>query len=242
MKTLIWAHRGASAYAPENTLAAFRLAADMGADGIELDVHFTKDRQVVVTHDDDVQRVTCHQGLLSEMTLAQLKKLDFSNRMAAYAGEKIPTFEEVLALVKPTGMRINIELKTNAENPNGLEEATHALVRQYDMQGRVMYSSFNHYSLLQIKKIAPDVPCGILYSNKLALPWNYARELGMDAVHPAFRTVNQPDYMTLCHEAGIINNVWTVNDKKDIQAMLDVGVDGIITNHPDLAIALRDAK
>lgn len=242
MKTVIWAHRGASGYAPENTLAAFALAAEMGADGIELDVHFTKDRQVVVTHDDDVKRVTYHEGAVSSMTLEQLKKLDFSNKMAAYAGEKIPTFEEVLQLVKPTKMRINVELKTNWENPDGLEEATQALVEKYGMTERVMYSSFNHLSLVQIKKIAPKMLCGILYSHKLYEPWAYAKAIGADAVHPFFQTVNTKDYMKLCHEAGIINNVWTVNTPEDINRMLDEGVDGIITNYPDVALRLRDAR
>lgn len=242
MKTVIWAHRGASGNAPENTLAAFKMASDLGADGIELDVHFTLDRQVVVVHDDDVKRVTYHEGAVSSMTLAQLKKLDFSNKMAAFAGEKIPTFEEVLALVEPTKMRINIELKTNCENPCGLEEATHALVEKYHMQDRIMYSSFNHYSLLQVKTFAPKIACGILYSNKLAKPWDYAASLGLDAVHPMFNSINQPDYMKNCHAAGILCNTWTVNTKEDIIRMLDAGVDGIITNYPELALELRDGK
>ena len=239
MQTKIWAHRGASAYAPENTLAAFKLAAEMQADGIELDVHFTKDRQVVVTHDDDVRRVTNHEGAVSSLTLAELKRLDFSNKMAAFAGEKIPTFEEVLALLKPTDMMINIELKTNWEIPNGLEEATHALVRQYGMEERIMYSSFNHYSLLHMKKIAPEIPCGLLYDNKVARPWDYAKMLGMEALHPYFKTITQPDYMDICMKNGIQCNCWTVNEEKDILRMLEAHVTGIITNDPALALRLR---
>ena len=119
MKTKIWAHRGASGAAPENTLAAFDLAAKVGADGIELDVHFTRDREVVVVHDNTLARVTGMNGTVEELTLAQLKKLDFSNHMAAYCGERIPTLQEVLELVKPTGMEINIELKTDC-NLGGL--------------------------------------------------------------------------------------------------------------------------
>ncbi len=239
MKPLIMAHCGASGYAPENTLAAFRLAYQMGADGIELDVHFSKDRQVVVTHDDNVKRVTGYQGMVSDLTLEQLKKLDFSNFMAGYKGEQIPTFEEVLEYIKTTNMMINVELKTNHENPNGLEEATHALVQKYEMEDRIIYSSFNHYSLLQMKKVAPHMPCGVLYDEKMAMPWKYAKSLGLDAIHPHFPSINQPDYMENCSNENILCNCWTVNQKSDIEAMLQANVSGIITNYPDVAIALR---
>ena len=239
MWTLIQAHRGASGYAPENTLAAFKMAVEMGADGIELDVHFTKDRVVVVTHDDNVFRVSGCNALVNDLTLEELKKLDFSNHMAGFAGEKIPTLEEVLQLIKPTNLFINIELKTNHENPNGLEEATQALVEKYGMQDRILYSSFNHYSLAHMKEIAPKMPCGALYSAKPYRPWDYARSMGIECVHPKFGSVNTPDYLKDCHEAGIKCNVWTPNTRADFEWLLNLGVDGIITNYPDHAIAAR---
>ena len=242
MPVKIWAHRGASGAAPENTLAAFQMAADVGADGIELDVHFTRDRQVVVTHDDDTARVTGYKGEICDLTLKQLKQLDFSCSMAAFKGETIPTLEEVLALIQPGKLHINIELKTNNENPEGLEEACQALVKQYGMEERVLYSSFNHYSLAHMHAIAPHMKCGILYSNKPFRPWEYAKAFGCLAVHPQFGSVNTPGYMEECHRAGIACNVWTVNSEQDIQAMLDLQVDGIITNYPALALRLRDGK
>ncbi len=242
MAPRIWAHRGASGDAPENTLAAFQMAMDVEADGIELDVHFTRDREVVVTHDDDVKRVTGYQGLVGDLTLAQLKKLDFSYGMAAFKGETIPTLEEVLALIKPGRLHINIELKTNNENPNGLEEACQALVEKYGMEDRILYSSFNHFSLARMVEIAPHMPCGILYAHKLYKPWEYAKSFGCRAVHPQFLSVNSPDYMKLCHDAGILCNVWTVNAAEDIREMLAAGVDGIITNYPALAKRLRDGE
>jgi len=241
-KTKIWAHRGASGEAPENTLAAFQMAVDAGADGIELDVHFTRDRQVVVTHDDDVTRVTGYKGLISDLTLEQLKKLDFSCNMAAFKGETLPTLEEVLALIKPSPLHINIELKTNNENPDGLEEACQALVEKYGMEDRILYSSFNHYSLARMLEIAPAMPCGILYSNKPYKPWEYAGSFGCKAVHPLYKSVNTAEYMKSCHDADIFCNVWTVNDPKDIKEMLELQVDGIITNYPALALSLRDGK
>jgi glycerophosphoryl diester phosphodiesterase len=242
MLTKIWGHRGASGDAPENTLAAFQMASSVGADGIELDVHFTRDREIVVTHDDDTARVTGYKGLISNLTLAQLKKLDFSCGMAAYKGETIPTLEEVLALIKPGKLHINIELKTNDENPNGLEEACQALVEKCGMEERILYSSFNHYSLARMRSIAPHMKCGTLYSNKPYRPWEYAKSFGCSAVHPQLGSVNTIGYMEECHKAGIACNVWTVNSAQDIKAMLDLAVDGIITNYPALALRLRDEK
>lgn len=242
MITKIWGHRGASGDAPENTLAAFQMASAVGADGIELDVHFTRDREIVVTHDDDTARVTGYKGLISDLTLAQLKKLDFSCNMAAFKGETIPTLEEVLALIKPGKLHINIELKTNDENPNGLEEACQALVERYGMEERILYSSFNHYSLARMLSIAPHMKCGTLYSNKPYNPWVYAKFFGCAAIHPHFGSVNTAGYMAECRKAGIACNVWTVNTAQDIKAMLDLQVDGIITNYPALALRLRDEK
>lgn len=243
MQTLVWAHRGASGDAPENTLAAFKLAADVGADGIELDVHFSKDHQVVVTHDDNVKRVTGFDGWVREMTLADLKKLDFSNHMEAFQGEKIPTFEEVLKLVKPTGMVINVELKTNFQNPEGLEEATQMLVEKYGMEDRIIYSSFNHYSLRQMREVAPALPQGILYEDKLLDPWKYAGEIvGVQAIHPCFKALNAPGVVEQCHAAGIRVHPWTVNGEEDMKWMLDLGVDAIITNYPAKCIELRSKR
>jgi len=238
---MVWAHRGASGDAPENTLAAFRLAAEVGADGIELDVHFTKDRQIVVTHDDNVIRVTGHDGWVRQMTLSELKALDFSNHMEAYAGEKIPTLEEVLQLVKPTGMLINIELKTNFQTPEGLEEAVQMLVEKYGMEDRIIYSSFNHYSLKQMREVAPEMPQGILYEEKLLDACRYGKEIvGVQAIHPCYEAMNVPGEVERCHEAGLRVHPWTVNTEEDMKWMLDIGVDAIITNYPAKCIELRN--
>ena len=111
----VFAHRGASAYAPENTLAAFRLAEEQGADGIELDVQLTKDGQVVVIHDENIDRTGTGTGAVRDYTLEELRKLSFHNHMEAYEGEKIPTLEEVLTFVKQGRMEVNIELKTGVQ-------------------------------------------------------------------------------------------------------------------------------
>ena len=111
MQTQVWAHRGASYYTPENTLAAFEKAIKMGADGIELDVQMTKDGELVVVHDETINRTSNGKGYVKDYTLEQLKKYDFSNKHITYKGEKIPTLQEVYELIKPTSLTINVELK-----------------------------------------------------------------------------------------------------------------------------------
>ena len=125
----IFAHRGASSYAPETTLPAFALAASQGADGIELDVHLTRDGQLVVIHDETLERTTNGSGWVKDHTLAQLQQLRADNHMPGFADASIPTLEQVLELVKPTGMLVNIELKTSLIWYEGLEEKPVELVR-----------------------------------------------------------------------------------------------------------------
>lgn len=240
MKTKIWAHRGASAYAPENTLAAFALAIEQGADGIELDVHFTKDQKVIVTHDDDAFRVTGYHGLIKQMTLEEIKRLSFDNKMGPYFGEKAPTLEEVLDLIRPSNLTINIELKTNHQRPQGLEEACQELVKKAGMEDRILYSSFNLHSLTQVQKIAPNMPCGMLYSNNLFKEWNYAKTMGWQAIHPNFKSIYGKEYVKSCQDAGVRCHAWTVDNPEDIQNLLNLGIDAIITNTPDVALAIRD--
>ncbi len=240
MKTKILAHRGSSAYAPENTLAAFALAIEQGADGIELDVHFTKDLVPIVTHDDNVNRVTGYNGLVKELTLEEIKKLSFDNKMAGYIGEKAPTLEEVFVLMKPSNLIINVELKTNHQRPEGLEEACQALVKKYNMEDRIIYSSFNHHSLNHLKTIASHMPCGILFDCNMFKEWNYAKTMDWQAIHPHFKSVYGKEYIQACQNAGIACNAWTVDNPENIKFLLNLGVDGIITNVPDIALAIRD--
>ncbi len=113
--TKIFAHRGASGYAPENTLDAFALAMDMGADGIELDVQMTKDDEVVVIHDETIDRVSDGKGMVKDYTLEQLREFSFDNHMEGYEHVSIPTLNEVLELVKPSKMEVNVELKIDSD-------------------------------------------------------------------------------------------------------------------------------
>lgn len=233
----IWGHRGASAYAPENTLAAFHLAHEMGADGVECDVQFTKDRQVVVLHDSSLRRTAGVNELLCNMTLAELKKLDNSCGMEAYRGEQVPTLEELLLLARKEEFEVNIELKTNFDEPCGLEEAVCGIVEDCHMEQSVIYSGNNHVSLVHMKKINPSSECNLGFYQKCYREWDYAKLLGCDGVHPDYRFVTQ-EYVNACHQAGIICRVWSPDEPEDITKMLRLGID-VLTNKPDIAAKIR---
>ena len=243
MKTDIWAHRGASRQAPENTMKAFELAIAQGADGIELDVMRSKDQALVVTHDESCKRLTRKKGMVNQMTLNQLRQLDFAARHAEPSKQQIPLLEEVLALLKPTSLKLNIELKNSLHFDPGLELAVIELVLEHGMQDRVILSSFNHYSMQAAAKIcaerAPALRCAILYSSEIVDVWEYAKKIGVQAVHPLYAGLQIPGTIENCHEAGLAVNAWTINSPEHIAMALQAGVDAIITDVPDTALAVR---
>ena len=166
----VYAHRGASAYAPENTLPAFALAMEQGADGIELDIHLTKDGELVVIHDEKVDRTTNGTGLVKDYTLAELRGLCADNGMEGFSEARIPTLREVLALVRPGNMKVNIEIKTGILWYDGIEEKALRLVQDMGMQDRVIWSSFNHYSIEKVRQLAPK-PRPPISSATLSATW-----------------------------------------------------------------------
>jgi len=239
---MIQAHRGASAYCPENTLESFSLAIEQGADAIELDVHLTRDDKIVVAHDERLERVSSGTGYINDHTLEELKSLDFSKTIPGSAVCRIPTMDEVFTLIKDTALTVNIELKTTERLYPGLSRKITALASEYGMQERIIYSSFNHYSLQEIKQIEPHAKIGLLYNLGMVDPWVYAKYLHADAIHPHFYVIAvMPETVRRCHENGIKVNVWTVDDPDAVRLMLKCGVDGIISNKPDIALACRDA-
>lgn len=233
-KTKIWAHRGASAYAPENTMEAFWLAHKMGADGIEIDVHLSKDGRVIVCHDEDIRRTSSGQGKIAEMSHAQLAGFDFSAGKEGYQNVRVPLLEDVLAFVKETGMELNIELKTNEIQYPDLETTVTRLVREFGVFEQVLYSSFNHHSLMLARACEPECPIGILYSEGMLNPGAYAQSIGANAIHPHHRALLVPGALESCRARGILVHPWTVDDGQTMQALLDISVDAIITNRPDL--------
>lgn len=236
MGTLIWAHRGASGYAPENTLDAFELAIKQHADGVELDVHLSADGEIIVAHDETIDRCANGKGSIAAMTLAELKKFDFSKGMPGFEGTRVPTLAEVFALLRPTGLQVNVELKTTIEFYPGIEKKCIDLARQMGMADRVWFSSFNHHSLLRAKQVDPAFPCGILYASTMVRPWDYAKGLGMEALHPMLTELLIPGEVTDSHATGIRVHTWTVNEQAHLELVAALGVDAIITNYPDRAL------
>ena len=238
----VYAHRGASGYAPENTLRAFALAADMGADGVELDVQRTRDGVLVVFHDETVDRVTHGHGRIADMTLAELRQLRVDRPFPEITDEVIPTLEEVYTLLHDRGLRCNAELKNSVLPYPGLEEEAMAMAEKTGMADKLLYSSFNHYSMCRIKALNPAMPCGLLYNATLVKPWDYAAGLGVDALHPHFSELQVPEEVAAAHALGLEINPWTVNTEEALRAVIDAGADRIITNYPDRALALLGRK
>lgn len=234
MKTKIWAHRGASEYAPENTLEAFELAVRQGADGVELDVQLSKDGELVVIHDETLNRVSNHKGYVAEYTLKKLKTFHVNKHFPQYGKTIIPTLEEVYQLLKPTNLTINVELKTSNNFYPGIEEKVIALADKLGMSDRLLYSSFNHYSLLRLKKISSNVKTGILISDIIVDAPGYAANLGIDAIHPRLNILQIPDFVKSSKEKGIEVNPWTVNDETQMRILAEQGINAMITNKPDV--------
>lgn len=239
LKTKVWAHRGASGYVPENTLEAFLKAADMGADGIELDVQLTKDDEMVVIHDETIDRVSGESGFVKDFTLKELKALDVSKHMKEYDQKTtIPTLEEVFECLKDTNMMINIELKNGVIFYKNLEEKVINLIDKHKMMDRIWCSSFNHESIVRVKKLCPDMKCGLLFSDIVVNPAEYAYNLHVEALHPAVYHMQDENYIEKAHGRGLETHIWTVNDKKYMKKLVKAGADAIITNYPDIAIGV----
>ena len=240
-KTKVWAHRGASGYAPENTLDAFRKAVEMGADGIELDVQMTKDGELVVIHDETIDRVSNGKGWVKDYTYEELKKFNFNKTHLEYTKEEIPTLEQVYLLIKPTNLTINVEIKTGIVFYPGIEGRVLELTERLGMKERVIYSSFNHYTIRKIKESDPQAKTGMLYEDGITDAVDYACDIvKADALHPSGYNVLYPGFLDKCRERNRQLHVWTINEEKDMRMLCEAGVDAMITNYPDIAKKIRD--
>ena len=240
MKTQVWAHRGASGYAPENTLESFALAAEQGADAVELDIQLTRDGEIVVIHDETVERVSGKEGWVKDFTLLELKELNVNlPHPEGYERVQIPTLREVYELLAPTGLSVNVELKTGIIWYQGIEEKALALAKEMGMEDRVIYSSFNHSTLVRLKDLDPTLRTGLLYSDNWIGVAPYARDVAkVEALHPAIYHLQDPEYVKTAHEYGLKTHVWTVNEEEHLQLAVRMGVEAVITNYPDRAIRI----
>lgn len=242
MAPLIWAHRGASGSRPENTLSAFRKAVKDGADGIELDIQLTKDGEIVVCHDETIDRTSSGSGYLKNFTLRELKKLNFNKTHPEVARAEIPTMREVFDLIRPTGLTVNIELKTGVFDYDGIEQKIIDLTHEAGMQDRVIYSSFNHYTIKRIQELDKDAKTAFLYADgALDMP-EYGAANGVDALHPDYSCLRYPGFMDECRKKGLDVNVWTVNTADQMKKCAEAGVHAIITNHPAYARQVLEGK
>ncbi|MCR8657045.1 glycerophosphodiester phosphodiesterase [Paenibacillus endoradicis] len=228
-----YAHRGASGYCPENTMASFIKAIELGATGIETDVQMTSDGQLVLIHDENLLRTTGIDKYVKDVTLAEIKQLDAGSWFnESFSAEKIPTLDELMQLAKQSNIKLNIEIKSGVFIYHGIEQKVIDKIYEFELQHDVIISNFNHYSLALCKQIDPAITTGILYMEGLYQPWDYAATLLADALH-APRYAVLPEWVEAAKQNGKIYNVWTVNNEQEMKNFVAAGVAGIITNYPD---------
>lgn len=234
-------HRGSCAECPENTIVSFRRALEQGAQMIECDLQLTADGHVVIIHDWTVERTTDGDGTVREMGLAELQKLDAGAwKDPKFAGEGIPTLDQTLDAVLPSG-RLNLELKCRGseEDARRLALSAVAAVSERDAFDKVIFSSFDPASLEALRDVSTDARIGVLwifapFDDAFAL----ADRLGAGALHPRAEAVDA-GVVDQARERGLAVNTWTVNEPPAILDMIRIGVDGIISDYPGRLLEAR---
>lgn len=238
----LFAHRGYSSKYPENTMISFRSAMNYAIDGIELDVHMTKDGHVVVIHDEKVNRTTNGKGYVKDMTLEEIRDLDAGSKFnPLFKGEKIPLLEEVMKLLEPTNLKLNIELKSDVFPYYGMDMEVLKLVEKYGMQHRTIISSFDHETLTRIAVVAPRIETAPLFSNIIVEPWAYAKRIEADAIHiSGYYMMRQTAIEALKEGAKV--RVYTINDEAHMDLLWKAQVEGFFTDEVEKAVEWRKKK
>lgn len=224
-KILKIGHRGAKGYEPENTLISFEKAIEMGADGIELDVHLSLDGHLIVIHDETIDRTTNGKGVVNQLTLQELKSFRINDK------HEIPTLEEVLDLVNQRCF-VNIELKNQDTAEKVVSLMEHYISDKKWNHSQFIVSSFDWNALQQVRFLNDDIRIGVLTETDLDLAISFARFMKAEALHPDFQLLTD-DYVSKIQEKGILVFPWTVNEKEAIERMKSFQVDGIITDFLD---------
>ncbi len=234
---LIYAHRGNSSVYPENTMPAFKSAILLGVHGIETDVHMTKDGELVITHDEEISRVSNGKGMIKDLTYKELLAYDFGSwKGEEFKGEKIVTLTELLHLLEDTEIILNIEIKMGFLLYPGIEEKLLEVLGKKHFLHRVIFSSFNHYSLAKLKSLETDAKVAPLYQSGLYKPYNYAETFGASYIHPYYLAMDK-SIVEESHKKNIKINLWTVNDVDSVSYYKDLGIDGLITDYPELFLS-----
>lgn len=231
--TEIYAHRGAAGTFPENTMISFEKGKKFGADGIELDVHLTKDNKLVVIHDETIDRTSDGKGFISTYTYNQLQNYDVSYKWRGKIEKcHIPLLEEVFEWLKGNNLNVNIELKNNLLPYISMEERVIQLIRIYELEKRVILSSFNPESIKYCASIAPDIETAILLNYSISEPWEYAKKFGAKGIHPKYTMVDRM-LVSMCQKFQIAVRPYTVNKIQDMRKLIDFGCNAIITDYPE---------
>ena len=234
----IFAHRGYSGKYPENTMIAFKKALECGVDGIELDVQLTKDGEVVIIHDETIDRTTTGKGFVVDYTYEELEKFDASFKFKDLGFNKIPTLREYFQLVKDYDIVTNVELKTGINEYLGIEEKVWELIKEYNLEEKVIISSFNHFSVMRMKDIAPQLKYGFLSEDWIIDAGKYTHSYGVQCYHPRFNNL-VPDVIKELKKYNLEINTWTVNLEEDMRYLYSNNIDVIITNYPELAQEIK---
>jgi glycerophosphoryl diester phosphodiesterase len=234
-------HRGAMGHCPENTFVSFERALELGADWIELDVHLTRDGALAVIHDELVDRTTDGHGLVKDHTLAELKKLDAGAWFAPeFAGQRIPSLDEVLDWARARSTVVDIEIKNAPVYYAGIEEVVVESLDRSGMAEQVIVISFDHRSVQRVKALDSRVVTGVLYAARPTdAGLGLARAAQADAVLPHWAYVTADD-VRLAHEAGLAVAPWASSDPAVLRELIAAGVDAIGTNHPDVLRGLLE--
>ena len=232
----IFAHRGASGYAPENTLTAIKKAIEMKADGIEIDIQLTKDGKIVVIHDWKVDRTTTGRGFVYELDFGYIRSLDAGQWYTKdFIGEVVPTLEEVLDIL-PNDMMLNIEIKDTARKHSNIEEKMLEVLKKYPEKfDNIIVSSFHHDKIKKLQKLEPKLKLALLTDSEFIEIEKYLSTNGLNSYsyHPEINLISKKD-IEILHKNGIKVFVWTVNKEEDLDYLVKLGVDGVITNYPDI--------
>lgn len=240
MQTKLFAHRGASQYAPENTMAAFKLAVKLNAEGIETDVHLTKDSIPVIIHDEKIDRTTNHRGFVKDFTYNELTQFDsgswFSN---SFSNEKIIKLEHFLIWAKTHDLAINIELKNNKIDYPYLESIVYEQVDHFGMLNRTIFSTFNKESIQRCQNISQTTEIAWLTSKRNKNLIKDALQLNVKAIHIHYRLLNR-QLIQQAYNEKIAVRVFTINKTKQLLKCFDNNCDAIFTDVPDLGTLVRN--